>query len=58
MKSSSRGRKRGIGEEPIAEGSSGRVRVREVRRANVVVDGDGGAYSSEMAMPNELRSHV
>ena len=43
MKSSSRGRKRGIGEEPIAEGSSGRVRVREVRRANVVVDGDEGA---------------
>ena len=58
MKSSSRGRKRDVGEEPIAEGSSGRVRVREVRRANVVVDGDGGAYNSEMAMPNELRSHV
>ena len=60
MESSSRGRRRSIGEEPIAEGSSVRVRVRvrEVRRANVVVYGDGGAYSSEMAMPNELRSHV
>ena len=58
MDFSSRGRRRGIGEEPIAGGSSVRVRIREVRRANVVVDGDGGAYSSEMAMPNELRSHV
>ena len=58
MESSNRGRRSGIGEEPIAGGSSVRVRIREVRRANVVVDGDGGAYSSEMAMPNELRSHV
>ena len=58
MEYSSRGRRRGIGEEPIAEGSSVRVRIREVRRANVVVNGDGGAYSSEMAMPKELRSHV
>ena len=58
MDFSSRGRRRGIEEESIVEGSSVRVRIREVRRANVVVDGDGGAYSSEMAMPNELRSHV
>ena len=58
MDFSSRGRRRGIEEESIVEGSSVRVRVREVRRANVVVDGDGGAYNSEMAMPNELRSHV
>ena len=43
MESSSSGRRRSIGEEPIAEGSSVRVRVREVRRANVVVYGDGGA---------------
>ena len=43
MDSSSRGRRRGIEEESIAEGSSVRVRVREVRRANVVVDGDEGA---------------
>ena len=43
MESSSRGRRRGIREEPIVEGSSVRVRVREVRRTNVVVDGDGGA---------------
>ena len=43
MEYSSRGRRRGIGEEPIAEGISVRVRVREVRRANVVVNGDGGA---------------
>ena len=33
----------GIGEEPIAEVEGSSVRVREVRRANVVVDGDGGA---------------
>ena len=31
MESSSRGRRRGIGEEPITEGSLVRVRVREVR---------------------------
>ena len=43
MDSSSRGRRRGIGEESIAEWSSVRVRVREVRRENVVVDGDEGA---------------
>ena len=43
MESSSRGRRRGIGEEPIAKGSLVRVMVREVRRANVVVDGDEGA---------------
>ena len=43
MESSSRGRRNGIGEEPTAEGISVRVRVREVRRANVVVNGDGGA---------------
>ena len=55
---SSRGRRSGIGEEPIAEAEGSSVRVREVRRANVVVDGDGGAYSLEMAMPSELRSHV
>ena len=58
LDSSSRGRRRGIGEEPIAGGSSVRVRIREVRRANVVVDGDGGAYGSKMAMSDELRSHV
>ena len=40
---SSRGRRRGIGEEPIAKGSLVRVMVKEVRRANVVVNGDGGA---------------
>ena len=44
MESSSRGRTKGIGEEPIAEGSLVRVRVREVRRANAVVNGDRGAY--------------
>ena len=43
MESTSRGRRKGTGEEPIAEGSSVRVRVREVRKANVDVDGDGGA---------------
>ena len=58
MKSSSRGRRRGIGEEPIVEGSLVRVRVREVRKANVVVDEDGRAYGSEMATFDELRSHV
>ena len=42
MESSSRGRRRGIVEKPIAKGSSVRVKDREVRRANVVVDGDGG----------------
>ena len=36
---SSRGRRSGIGEEPIAEAEGSSVRVREVRRANVVVDG-------------------
>ena len=58
MESSNSGRTKGIGEEPIAEGTLVRVRIREVRRANAVVNGDGGAYSSEMAMPSELRSHV
>ena len=58
MESSSRGRRRGIREEPIVEGSSVRVRVREVRRTNAVVNGDGGAYGSKMAMSDELRSHV
>ena len=58
MESSSRGRTKGIGEEPIAEGSLVRVRVREVRRANAVVNGDRGAYGSKMAMSDELRSHV
>ena len=58
MESSSRGRTKGIGEKPIAEGSLVRVRVREVRRTNAVVNGDGGAYGSKMAMSNELRSHV
>ena len=43
MESSSRGRRNGIGEKLAAEGISVRVRVREVRRANVVVNGDGGA---------------
>ena len=43
MESSSKGRISGIREEPIAGGSSVRVRIREVRRANVVVDGDEGA---------------
>ena len=43
MDSSNRGRRRGIEEESITEGISVRVRVREVRRANVVVDGDEGA---------------
>lgn len=43
LESSSRGRRKGIGEEPIAEAEGSSVRVREVRRANVVVDGDGGA---------------
>ena len=60
MESSSRERRSGIGEEPIAEGSlvRVRVRVREVRKANVVVDEDGRAYGSEMATFDELRSHV
>ena len=58
MESSSRGRRRGIGEEPIAKGSLVRVMVKEVRRANVVVNGDGGAYGSKMAMSDELKSHV
>ena len=43
MESSSKGRINGIREEPIAEESSVRVKVREVRKANVVVNGDGGA---------------
>jgi len=43
LESSSRGRGRGIGEEPIAKAIGSSVRVREVWRANVVVDGDGGA---------------
>ena len=43
MESSSRERRRGIGEECIAKGSSVRVRVRKVRRVNVVVNGDEGA---------------
>ena len=43
MESSSRERRRGIGDEPIAEADGSSVWVREVRRANVVVDGDGGA---------------
>ena len=43
MESSSRGRISGIREEPIAKESSVKVKVREVRKANVVVDGDGGA---------------
>ena len=58
MESSSRGRRRGIGEELIAEAEGSSVRVREVRRANAVVNGDGGAYGSKMAMSDELRSHV
>ena len=58
MESSSRERRSGIGEGPIAEGSLVRVRVREVRKANVVVDEDGRAYGSEMATFDELRSHV
>ena len=58
MESSNRERRSGIGEEPIAEGSLVRVRVREVRKANVVVDEDGRAYGSEMATFDELRSHV
>ena len=56
MESSSRGRRNGIGEKLAAEGIS--VRVREVRKANVVVDEDGRAYGSEMATFDELRSHV
>ena len=43
MESSSRGRINGIREEPIVEESLVRVKVREERRANVVVNGDGGA---------------
>ena len=45
MEYSNRGRKRGIGEKPTTEGISVRVRVRvrEVRRANVVVNRDEGA---------------
>ena len=43
MESSSKGRRGGIGEKPIAKAEGSSVRVREVRRANVVVDGDGGA---------------
>ena len=43
MESSSKGRISGIREEPIAKESLVKVRVREVRRANVVVNGDGGA---------------
>ena len=43
MESYSRGRRKGIGEEPITEAEGSSVRVREVRRANVVVDGDRGA---------------
>jgi len=58
LESSSRGRRSDIGEEPITEAEGSSVRVREVRRANVVVVGDGGAQGSEMAMPDELRSHV
>ena len=58
MESSNRGRTKGIGEEPIAEGTLVRVRIIEVRRANAVVNGDGGAYGSKMAMSDELRSHV
>ena len=58
MESSNRERRSGIGEEPIVEGSLVRVRVREVRKANVVVDEDGRAYGSEMATFDELRSHV
>ena len=58
MESSSKERRSGIGEEPIAEGSLVRVRVREVWKANVVVDKDGRAYGSEMATFDELRSHV
>ena len=58
MESSNRERRSGIREEPIVEGSLVRVRVREVRKANVVVDEDGRAYGSEMATFDELRSHV
>ena len=58
MESSSRGRRRGIGEELIVEAEGSSVRVREVRRANAVVNGDRGAYGSKMAMSDELRSHV
>ena len=43
MESSSREKRRGIEEKSIAEMSSIRVRVREAKRANVVVNGDGGA---------------
>ena len=43
MESSSKGRISGIREEPIAKERLVKVKVRKVRKVNVIVDGDGGA---------------
>jgi len=56
LESTNRGRRRGIGEEPIAEGSSVRVRVREVRRTNVVVDGDEELRARRWLCPTSLEA--